>query len=91
MKGLRFALVATLALVPELTFAQGSSTTLDQILDTYVRDGEVYYRALRQERGALVDVGEDDPAHGVCSSGTAHHGGTEDTEIHGEPRGSNPE
>ncbi len=26
---------------------------LDRILDTYVRDGFVYYRALRQERGAL--------------------------------------
>jgi hypothetical protein len=27
--------------------------TLDRILDTYVRDGFVYYRALRQERAAL--------------------------------------
>jgi hypothetical protein len=26
---------------------------LDQILDTYVRDGEVYYRALKQERASL--------------------------------------
>jgi hypothetical protein len=53
VKGFTFALLAALCVVPVLPAAQISSNTLDQILDTYVRDGEVYYRALKQERGAL--------------------------------------
>lgn len=53
MKRFTFALLAFVLFVPALPTAQVPSTALDQILDTYVRDGEVYYRALRQERGAL--------------------------------------
>jgi hypothetical protein len=49
------ALLAALAITATRPAAQSASGAgvLDQILDLYVRDGEVYYRALRQERPPL--------------------------------------
>jgi len=35
------------------TTAQTASTPLDRVLDTYVREGHVYYRALQSERKLL--------------------------------------
>ncbi|MGE0041869.1 MAG: DUF547 domain-containing protein [Vicinamibacterales bacterium] len=57
---MRFALLmaAALAVAPAALQVEGPAVDplhrpLDQILDVYVRDGLVYYRALRQERGSL--------------------------------------
>lgn len=48
------AAVAAAAMSLPSPAAQTSfANPLDRILDTYVRDGRVYYRALRQERGPL--------------------------------------
>ena len=47
-------LIGCLVLVPTAPRAQDDlQTPLDRILDTYVRDGYVYYLALKRERGAL--------------------------------------
>jgi hypothetical protein len=57
---MRFALLmaAALAVAPAAMQVEGPAVDplhrpLDQILDVYVRDGLVYYRALLQERGTL--------------------------------------
>ena len=48
------ATAAILQVTAERPSAQGAGRgAFDQILDTYVRDGEVYYRALKQERPPL--------------------------------------
>lgn len=56
-------LIALMGVVPAASPAQGDlHASLDKILDTYVRDGYVYYLALQKERGpldrylALLDV-----------------------------------
>src|SRR5881394_1728451 len=51
-----FAFLVTIICTAGLPRAQESEpklTGLDFILDTYVRDGEVYYRALKSDRGRL--------------------------------------
>ena len=47
-----------LAAAPPAAVGQthGSGKTYDEILDTYVRDGLVYYRALKAERAKLGDL-----------------------------------
>jgi hypothetical protein len=51
---LSVALALLLAAVPRAQDAEAARrASFDQILDTYVRDGYVYYRALRGERGKL--------------------------------------
>ena len=46
-------LVAAAPRAQESSIDAAKRNTLDEILDTYVRDGYVYYRALRAERGKL--------------------------------------
>src|SRR5437588_6669323 len=46
-------LVGCLAILPRAQESDPKLTGLDLILDTYVRDGEVYYRALKSDRGRL--------------------------------------
>jgi hypothetical protein len=52
-RSLRFAIVLTAAWFVTATPAAQDRKTLDLILDTYVRDGFVYYRALKIDRSKL--------------------------------------
>jgi Protein of unknown function, DUF547 len=47
------AVVVSLALVPIGRAQDARVRAFDEVLDMYVRDGEVYYRALKSERGRL--------------------------------------
>ena len=50
------AALALCVIVSPIAQEQGSATrtgTLDQLLDLYVRNGDVYYRAIKSERGRL--------------------------------------
>lgn len=49
----RVIAVAAVALVAASPAAAQASKGYDDLLDAYVRDGEVYYRALRSDRGKL--------------------------------------
>jgi len=53
LRSLRFAIVLTAAWVVTATPGAQDRKTLDLILDTYVRDGFVYYRALKIDRAKL--------------------------------------
>ena len=53
LRSLHFAIVLTAAWVVTATPGAQDRKTLDLILDTYVRDGFVYYRALKIDRAKL--------------------------------------
>ena len=50
---LKFSVIALLIGLAAAMPAAQESKGYDEILDTYVRDGEVYYRALKSDRGKL--------------------------------------